>query len=297
MASYVSDVQASATIFTGFVTSTPTSTSASGRYTAADAGSTTAGKGAPIKMKMIPGTTPAAASTNKAKLTGMPSTSAAWHNWVSWAKPTAYTAAMKLSGGTFKIKFSRATGMRAFIEAYNSAGVRQASVNIYSATGLGTGSNSATVAIPTTKAITVPASGYAVIRAQGKGNTSRSKMTMMMGQTANGGMLWTPTEAPAVTGPPTEIRDIVKDATGTVYADGTSVHVYNSDGTLAYTGTVGTTFGADTTHASIAAITAGTGTFSVTFANADVATRSVSIDAAVDTDGLITNLITPTQLV
>ena len=100
-----------------------------------------------------------------------------------------------------------------------------------------------------------------------------------------------------VAGPPTEIREVFKDKAGTVYPDGTVVHVYNADGTLAYSGTVGTSFGADPTHTSVAAITAGTGVVSVTFGNGDLAVRSIDVDAAKDADGLKTNNITPTQLV
>jgi len=317
MASYVSRIAASAAIFSGYTTTPVTSrwsttggntgrgttytgtgaNIATARFTAAAVASNPAGLGAPVKLKMLTGTTPAITQTAKIKVTGLNSTNTNWWEWVSHAKPTAYTQAMKLSGGQFKIKYKRAGGMRAFAEAYDSAGVRQASTQIATGGSAGGGSLSVTVAVPTTKAITVPAGGYAVVRIQGRGNTSRSKMTMMLGQTANGGMLWSPTEAPAIVGPPTEVREVLKDSTGANYPNGTTVYCYSASGALEWTGAVGSVTGSPTNTGHASVNPAGPGEAVFEFNNGDTAQRYLVVDPATDTDGLVTNLITPTQLV
>lgn len=304
MASYVSKIVAGANVFAGYTTSTPSRTSTTGggaygtaRFTVRAVASNPAGLGAPVKMEMVPGTKPTITQTAKIKVTGLSSTNTKWWEWVSHVRPTPYTQAMKLSGGQFKISYKRASGLRAFAEAYDSAGVRQASTMIVSGQSAGGGSVSLTMTVPTTKAITVPAGGYAVVRIQGRGNTSRTKMTMKLGQTANGGMLWSPNEAPAIVGPPTEIREVLKDATGANYPNGTKVYCYSATGALEWTGAVGQVTGSpqNTGHASV--LPAGPGEVVFEFNNGDLAQRYLVVDPGVDADGLVTNLITPTQLV
>jgi len=99
--------------------------------------------------------------------------------------------------------------------------------------------------------------------------------------------------APA--GPPTEIREVLNDSAGVPYVNGVPYHCYDSTGVLSYSGVVGTVTGANTTHASI--VTPAAGEVVITFSNADVAQRYIVVDPSVDLDGLVTNLITPTQLV
>jgi len=327
MASYVSRIAASAAIFSGFTTTPVTnrwsttggntgrSTTYTGtganiataRFTAAAVASNPAGLGAPIKLKMLTGTTPAITQTAKIKVTGLNSTNTNWWEWVSHAKPTAYTQAMKLSGGQFKIKYKRAGGMRAFAEAYDSAGVRQASTQIATGASAGGGSLSVTVAVPTTKAITVPAGGYAVVRIQGRGNTSRSKMTMMLGQTANGGMLWSPTEAPAITGPAAsgavvdgsdiaaatahvgkiQAQATFRNASGTPYPDGIMVTAYlASDWASGTASPVGS-----------AAIAGGAGAVAIDVpTTADVVLVCDPLAAGIGNEVAMTKAVTPTVI-
>ncbi|MDX8383393.1 MAG: hypothetical protein R8M45_04880, partial [Ghiorsea sp.] len=156
---------------------------------------------APVKLPLVLGATPVV-SNYSVSINGLGSTNVAWWHAVSWANPVAYTAAMNVSGGTIKGNLKRLTAARFFVESYNAAGVQQAS------TGVGTftnpapkGSASFTLAVATTKAITVPQSGYLVLRADVRGHTSRSKGSFVMGVSNGGGLVWNPTEVIAITGP------------------------------------------------------------------------------------------------
>jgi len=99
--------------------------------------------------------------------------------------------------------------------------------------------------------------------------------------------------APA--GLPTEIREVFNDSTGAPYANGTAFNCHNADGSVALSGVIGTVVGTDIANPVIVAPAAGEAVITFPFGN--VTSRYIVIDPTVDTDGLVTNLLTPVQLV
>lgn len=93
-------------------------------------------------------------------------------------------------------------------------------------------------------------------------------------------------------GVPTIVRETFKDSANADYANGTVVYAYNSDGSLFSTGAVGTITGVSSSFptpltAGEVAFTQPEGVFNLLF---------LVVDPSTDTDGLVTNFITPTQL-
>ena len=93
-------------------------------------------------------------------------------------------------------------------------------------------------------------------------------------------------------GIPTIVRETLKDSANANYANGTVVYAYNSDGSLFLTGAVGTITGISSSFP--AALTAGEVAF--TQPEGVFNTLFLVVEPSTDTDGLVTNIITPTQL-
>jgi len=318
MASYYSNVAASATIFTGFTTSVGSATDGSTsvtmgatgitsvKWTSAGVATGTAPLAAPLKMPMKTGTAPTVTSL-KMKLTSIGS-GTAWYHGVSWARTLAYTTSMKVSGGTFVCNVKRLSSVKFFAEAFNSAGVRQGSTLLFTATnGSPGGSTQLSVAVPTTKIVTVPKSGYLVVRADILGTTTRTKGTFQNGNGSGKGLglVWNPTETIAVTNVtilgvagaltytgqvgipvvapvPRTATATLHDSTGTAIPNGVRVHAFLASD---YSGA------ADITSLGSALTTGGTGAVSVTVATpnnvvlvADMLSASVPAGEVVMTD-------------
>ena len=93
-------------------------------------------------------------------------------------------------------------------------------------------------------------------------------------------------------GVPTIVRETFKDGVGANYANGTVVYAYHSNGSLFSTGAVGTITGVSSSFP--AALTAGEVAFTQPEGVFDP--LFLVVEPSTDTDGLVTNIITPTQL-
>lgn len=91
---------------------------------------------------------------------------------------------------------------------------------------------------------------------------------------------------------PTEIRATLYNANGQPYPAGTPVFIYNEDGTLALATEVGQISGVMPN----ALLPLGDGEVAVRFANGDFQRRFIVVAPNVDASGLVTNVLTATQL-
>ena len=249
MAVYTNDLTAAVAVFTGYTTTNWGAVCTSITLPAGAPYNPTASKVALLKDQMKPTTATgilncaSSGPVNKHKYTG--GAAGTWYPLISLARPTAYTQAMKVSGGTMcVIASSGFTAGRFWFDAYSSGGVRQTSVGPVTVPVAASAAYMNGV-FTSNQSLTVPVGGYLVARISGQGPTVR----MYMG--ANGGVggtppagstrtfFWNPTEVAAVTGAPVENRERFHDSTGTPYPDGTKVYEYDSS-TMQYTGVVAT---------------------------------------------------------
>jgi hypothetical protein len=93
---------------------------------------------------------------------------------------------------------------------------------------------------------------------------------------------------------PTEIRETLKQSDGSNYPDGTVVRLYNSAGDLYITGAVGAISGNRPTYGT--GITSNAGEVVFRSYEGDTSSYHLVVDPSTDTDGLVTNPITPVQL-
>lgn len=247
---YLSDFQGGIALFAGYTTTSLTAYPC-GRFTTsmnAGLGTATPTAANPLgaiykgMLRPVGGTftTYTCASTIKIKLTA--NSSKSWYDCLSFALKTAFTNAQIVSGGT--IKFTTAcSNVRVFLEAYDSAGTRVASTLAGQWTNTSSQGNrtKATIVIPTTKKVTVPASGRMVLHFLAKPST-RPRCSFKFGKTATTpGLSWNPNIQPA--GDPSEVRIRFADSTGNPYPDGTKVYEYDAS-TMQHTGVVATIGGA-----------------------------------------------------
>jgi len=275
---YFSDLGTGAITFPGYVTFNWAIVCTSSTIVGPVAYNATASKQGMLKDNMKPTTATGlrfcagtAPSVNKHKYTG--GTAAGWYPLCSLARPTAYTAAMKVSGGSMAVVASSAfVNGRFWMDAYNSTGVRQMSAGPVTVASPTTAPGNMVGVFATTQFVTVPVGGYLVARISCQGSTARlyygpSGATPALPAGATRTFYWNPTEVSAgPTSGPMEYRHRFFDSTGVALPDGTKVYEYDAT-TFAYTGFValigGVAVGAQSAapEASASAVGVGEATF------------------------------------
>jgi len=227
MAEYWSDIGNGATIFTGYTAATGSGCSTKVAGTAIR---TTATPFAPHRFVMKPATNAFCNSSVKAKLTI--NTSNNWYKGWSYAKPTAYTQAMKVNAVSVQANFKKAKQNKFWIAAYNSAGTLQSRVVVGTNTA---GTITSNFALNTTPFVTVPAGGYLVFQVGLSPSTNKGsgKGEIKWGQTAKTpGVRIVTNEVPAITGPQATITAQGAGGTASIVADVqliTVTHTFQSD--------------------------------------------------------------------
>jgi len=299
---YLSDLGAGAATFPGFVTTAWGAVCTSITISTPIAYNATASKQGMLKDNMRPstatglrfcaGTKP---SVNKHKYTGG---GAGWYPLCSLARPTAYTKATKVSGGSMSVVASAGfVSGRFWFDAYDSAGLRQASAGPVTVASPTATPGAMVGVMPTTMAVTVPVGGYLVARISCSGATARLYFGPSGGLAFPAGVTrtfhWNPTEtavSTAAVGGSVENRENFYDSQGNPLPDGTKVYEYDAS-TMAFTGNIGIigqVTGAGTSQGATTAFAGGTTGATGIVANA--ASTNLATSNGTYTFTVVTNL-------